>query len=480
MTDPSPLVCAVASFVSDPVLADTVDQGYDRADIHSPTTGPNRYTIHVPTEVTRLSLGKESPRDKWNTDVGITGYTNSHVHFEVKKQDQTVVSLGGPATTALIQDGDAPKSSHGYSMVTEGAAWHDAVKQHYFLSQGADISLSTHGADKRAVIQSDHGIVDLNGGLQVTASGGGVSIAAGELELEDVRYGGHWEGKRPHSAAAGAGRITVAILAATATLHDLLANKIRAKFDEGKFTPVPVPWTDRGKWVITSALLGLALNKVRKLVSAEDAPPKCVKIDAKEKVGIMAGGNVGFFGKMGASLGSAAYATVSAGFSAGLSGMAFAGVGGSLVSVKGFRKVDIGSDWGKSFVGAEKKIEANAEKKFLASAKKTAHVASCGRNAKTLLGSGKRTWVGTGQGWGMLLDGSGVAMGKATDAKDMAGTKISPFPAIRVDGSKIELHGADKTRMNLTSGNCTLVSPKISFDAASGPVTVNGSKILLK
>src|SRR4051812_49101371 len=89
------------SFVADPVYADTVDVDKDTVTVAKPTTGPNRYTIHVPTETTRLSAGAASGH--WVTDKGITGYTDSHVHFETKAKAKTVVSLGGPAETSAIQ-----------------------------------------------------------------------------------------------------------------------------------------------------------------------------------------------------------------------------------------------------------------------------------------------------------------------------------------------------------------------------------------
>ena len=203
----SPLVCPATSFMVDPALTDAVELDHDAPALHSPTAGPNRYTIHVPTETTRLSLGQKSPR--WNTDIGITGYTDSHVHFETKAHDSTIVSLGGPATTTAIPGHDAKVSakSQGYSMVTAKNAWHEATLQHHLLSRAEDMSLRTIGGDKRAVIQADHGKVDINGGKQVNVSGGGVSIAAGELAVEQKGYNQPWVGTRPHSSAApGIGR----------------------------------------------------------------------------------------------------------------------------------------------------------------------------------------------------------------------------------------------------------------------------------
>ena len=394
-TGSQPLTPQAASPVVDPALGDAVEEGYDVGAIGSPTTGPNRYTVHVPTETTRLSLGQKSPR--WNTDLGITGYTDSHVHFETKTNDKTVVSLGGPATTADVTGlgGTPPVSTHGYSMVTEGNAWHDALLQHYLLSQTADMSLRTAGAGKRAVIQADHGKVDVNGGQQVNVSGGGVSIAADELEVEDVGYGDSWEAKRPHSSAAGATRIVVAVAGAVSALVTFVSNKVRTKYAEGNFAGSPMGWADKNKWKINGALLALAVNSVRSLAMAKTSPEKCVKLAAKDDLAAMAGGDISVFGVMGATLGSAGWTTVSAGMSASLKATAFGGVGGAFASMKGYRKVEMASDYGNVGVAAEHEILLEGKRDAIAGGDKVAHIASPASNGKALFGGKEKLWFGS-------------------------------------------------------------------------------------
>src|SRR5262245_23621676 len=63
----------------------------------------DRYTIYVPSEKTTLSLGHKSSKKPYHIDdLGITGRTDDHVHFHVQKENKTVVSLGGPATSVQI------------------------------------------------------------------------------------------------------------------------------------------------------------------------------------------------------------------------------------------------------------------------------------------------------------------------------------------------------------------------------------------
>lgn len=487
MTNPpfwaAPLLCLPASFMIDPALTDAVDVEYAKTPLHGPTTGPNRYTIHVPTETTRLSLGQKSPR--WNTDIGITGYTDSHIHFETKENDKTIVSLGGPATTTAIPGHDPKVSSrtHGYSMVTEKNAWHDAKLQHHLLSRTEDMSLRTAGADMRAVVQADHGKVDINGGKHVNVSGGGVSIAAGELEVEEKGYDEPWTGARPHSSAAGGTQIAAAVLAALSAVGDVILNRPRDKYEEGNFAGAANEWGDKNKRRINVALALASMNKLRTLLAAPTSPEKCVKLNAPEAIGAMAGGDISIFGLKGASLGSAMWTSITSGMSASLKGTAFAGVGAMFASMKGYRKVEMGSDWGKVFVGAEKEIHLEGEASFTAGADNVAHVASPSGHGYALFGGGKKVWMGTtaGDGWGLLLDDEGLALGAASGAAEMDTAKVKPDPALRITDAKIEF----KTKsawMTLAGDTCVIATKdkKIRFEASSGPITVKGAKILLK
>jgi hypothetical protein len=478
----TPLVCLPTSFMIDPALTDAVDVEYEKTALHSPTTGPNRYTIHVPTETTRLSLGQKSSR--WNTDIGITGYTDSHIHFETKENDKTIVSLGGPATTTDIPGHDkdvVSKTSQGYSMVTEKNAWHEAMLQHHLLSQTEDMSLRTAGPLKRAVVQADHGKIDLNGGKQVNVSGGGVSIAAGELELEKKGYDQPWTGARPHSSAAGGTQIAMAVLTALSAVGDVIINKPRSKFEEGNFAGIPETWLDKSKRTINTAMALLAMNKVRALISAKPSPPQTVKLNAADKIGAMAGGDISIFGAMGASLGSALWTSITSGMSASLKGTVFAGVGAAFASMKGYRKVEMGSDWGKVFVGAAKEIHLEGEESFTAGADNVAHVASPSGEGHALFGGGDKVWLGTAKGWGLLLDDEGLALGAASGADEMDTAKIKDDPALRLTKTELEFK-TKYTSMKLAGSTCAIATKdkKIRFEATGGQVTINGAKILLK
>lgn len=478
-----PLACAASSFVSDPRISDAVDVERAPPELHASTEGPNRYTIHVPTEVTRLSLGEASPVGRWNTDVGVTGYSDSHIHFETTSSDKTVVSLGGPATTAGIRGllGDVPASTSGYSMVTERNAWHDAKLQHYLLSQTEDVSVRTAGTAKRSVVQADGGKVDLHAGKQVSISGGGVSIAAGELEIERVGYGEAWEGRRAHASGAAVSQVITAITAALLALGDLYANKSRAKYAEGELAATPTTWKDIPKWIGNGIAFGGAMAKVCSLVSAPEAPPECVKISADETVAAAAGDSISIFGLLSASLGAAEYATVSAGVAASLKAMAFGGVAGTFASMKGYRKVEMGSDYGDVRVGAETDITLEAEHESFTAGAKVSHVAS--PEGMAVFG-GKKVWLGTpaGAAWGLLFDEEGFAMGQADNAKALSDVKVRKSRALRITSSSIAIKSGHAF-MQLDGDGCTFGAAElksVTFDADDGPITLNGQRILLR
>ncbi|MEO7328517.1 MAG: hypothetical protein ABI193_08065, partial [Minicystis sp.] len=215
------------SYVADPWLANAVEIEYGRVDLHHPTHDANRTTIHTPSETTVLSLGHGSGH--WKTDLGITGYTDNHIHFETKSAaagaGKTIVSLGGSATTSDIDglDEAVPKHSQGYSMVTAERAWHESVGQHYLISQEGDISLRALAAGKRAVVQAKAGFVDVNGGEEVSVTGGGIAIgAASEIKMHEVAYDENFTGKSPTSASAKTAKNVADSISLLYSAHDLI------------------------------------------------------------------------------------------------------------------------------------------------------------------------------------------------------------------------------------------------------------------
>lgn len=466
------------SFVTDPGLAGAVEVDYESVALHQCTTDPNRVTIHVPTEKTVLSLGAAS--DRWKTDIGITGYTDNHVHFETKVHDKTVVSLGSPATTAAIEGHDpaVPTKSKGYSMVTAERAWHESNGQHYLLSQEQDISMLTLGGEKRTVVQADAGYVDVNGGEEVNLSGGGVAIGgSSKVVIEDILYDKNFSGKSPTSASAKVAKVGMDLIGAVFSAHDLglKAQKTAKKQIAGKLKKNEFFYVDVVKWLTDSAKFAMSVNKIKKVFAHAASPPGCVKLAAEQDVGGLAGTGVFFSGLMGASLASTGVATASAGMTASMKGTLFAGVGSILTTLKGQKKIEISSTWGDVVFSAKKNVEFTSNDEFVAASAKDAQVTG---KKHLLFGAGKHAFIGAEPGWGVLFDDKGIALGKASGLSNLKSAAIESSPAIRIDSGKIEIV-KESVAVTLSDDLCLIEAPGIRFDSKAKNVTFNGQMAVL-
>jgi hypothetical protein len=477
---PIPLAPSTQTFVVDPVYADTVEMDIDLVSVGQPTAGPNRHTTHVPTEKTVLSLGALSGR--WNTDKGITGYTDSHIHFETKAGSRTVVSLGGPATKSTLKGlGDAaPVASNGYSMVTLQNAWHDAEKQHYLLSRTADVTLRTMGEGKRALLQAVDGIVDLTGGKEVNLAGGGVAIGARNgLPFEDVEYTHNIQGETPHSIAAKRSAQFTTIGAAAITAHNLVmsAAGFRKKYKKGELHAGVDTIADVAEWLIDLAEFVRAKAEIQELFAAEEAVENCIKIDAEQDFGISAGGEASFFGIEGATLVSSIWTSVSAVVSAGMKGTLFSGVAGAYVSLKGYKKIELGCDTGNALFDAKKNVTISAENSVIAVGKELAKVVG---EKNAYFTGGDNAWLGVsaGGGWGLQLKSDGIMIGKANSADTMKTATIAADRSIKIEKASFTLTSGS-TVMKIGKNSVETKAMSVKFHAKDNEVRVAGKKVLI-
>jgi hypothetical protein len=504
-----PLAPSAQSFVSDPNFADVVDEGAAPVANGRPTSGPNRFTAHVPTETSVLSLGAANATP-WKTDLGITGYTDSHIHFETKSVARTVMSLGGPATKATLEgDGNkaseseagsapegeksapegaskhAPTSSNGYSMVTEQNAWHDAQLQHYLLSVAHDAALRTKGPGKRAVLQSDAGTVDINGGLEVNVAAGGVLIGASpDVEIkttaEEVGYTKPWKGEPPKSLAATLSGAANTFVGMAVNVHNLYTSFSHTwkKPTPGSILDHLDHYADVVEWLADGAETVRALGELYEVMFGEEATEGSVKIGAEEDIGIAAGKSVSLFGALGASLSSTVWTSVSAIGSAALKATLFAGMTGGYASVKGYKKVELSSDLGNAEFNADTKLAVKSDKgDFIAVGKTHAQLSSAGSAYFTGTTS---AWIGVsaGGGWGLACKNTEMEIGKATSADQMLAAAVDAGRSIKVFDNGFLLTSGS-TKMELVKQHIHSDTGSVKLDATNNDVTVGGDKILI-
>jgi hypothetical protein len=476
--DYPPLQVPATSYVADPNYADSVETEYGVVSAAHPTHDPNRTTVHVPTEKTVLSAGAASP--VWKTDVGVTAYTATHIHFETKTNDKTIVTLGTGATTADVAgySKEPPTASQGYAMVTAERAWHEAEGQHYLLSREGDISLRALAAGKRAVVQAEQGFVDIHGGEEVNVAGGAVAIGASSKNttFEKVAYDGNFKGSAPTSSSAATAKGRVSSLGSVFTVHDLVRKAVKTapKLKPKSLKKDGVPWTDVIKWGLDATKFALSFDKVKALIEhPSGAPSGAVKIAAEKDIGALAGEDVSLAGTAAASFASARFTTVSAGLMATLKSMLFAGVSSFSTSIRGQKRLEIASAWGEIKVSAKKNITLSSEKE-LSAAGESATVGA----KRVVLGAGKRAFMGVEPGFGFQFDATGIAFGKASGVATMKTAKIEDYPSIRMTDATIAIAQSAATTVTLSESSCVVKAPSIHIDAKQKKVHIKGTTVI--
>jgi hypothetical protein len=466
------------TFVVDPALASAVETEYGKVDAAHPTRDPNRFTVHVPTDKTVVSIGAASPA--WSTDIGITGYTDAHVHFETKVNDKTIVSLGGPATTAGIKGFDeaVPVSSAGYAMVTSQGAWHESQQQHYLLSQKGDISMRSMAAGARTVVQADVGSVDLNAGVRVNIAATTVAIGATKaITFEPVPYNGSFKGSAPSSASAKTAKIWVDRISALNAVHDLVlkATKTWKKLAPDKLKEEPETLVDVVKWGLDAVKFAKTASKISNVFRGKPSSSAgCVKIGADGNVAAVAGKDVSFGGTMGASMGTLGAATVSAGVISTLKGLAFAGIGGTLTSVQAQKRIEMAALHGPFNFSARQNVEMTAKVGLVGSATTKLGV----KGAQVVLGAGHGAFIGAGV-VGMQFEKDGAAFGKINDINDLKTVEVLDTPAVAIEKTEIAIKQSDETSMTLEDDSIVIKAKAIRFEAKQSKVQLNGKTAVL-
>jgi hypothetical protein len=455
----------------------------NRPAVAPPTGVPNRHTTFVPSENTTFSLG-EKCKDRIN-DVGITGRTDNHVHFEVTAKNKTLVSLGGSATDTVIESFDAdhvPKKSVGYSMVTDEHAWHDAKKHQYSIAREGDTAVVAAAAHRRAMLQATSGLVEINAKEGISASSTGLYICADPgLTYKDPKYDKDLEGATGKSTVAKWARLAsgaVDVIQSGLTL----VRSFKKTFKKGE--DKKAGWKEdaahafeMGKWIYDAVKMEQAIVKLKKLYDDDPSKPAssgCVKIAATEDIGMLAGHNASLYGMKSVGISSLMSASVSATHKATIKGVYQVGVSGHKVSVKGTKQVKINADSGNVEITAKKDASTDAEGSVRLTSKKFAQLNTDGRVFVQGLES---AFIGAGEGSGyaFLVDVNGMYLGKFSNPKNMPDSKPIKDEGIFQNKDTIMTRLKD-SRIEANKKDIRLKSPKIKLNGDE--VTVKG-KVLL-
>ncbi len=472
--------------VIDPTLPMIETDDPTRPATASPTNGPHRFTIVVPNaggnaENSILSVGQAGPADRIQ-DTGITGMTKTHVHFHTKEV-QTMVLLGGPTANhgwSGPNGANNPAASSGFMVVTEGKAWQESRGHQYLMSKDADATLRSAAAGKRVVVQADQGEIDILAMQKIYATAPTITLMAPAAftPQTSVNYAGAWTADLPETTAGKTAKSITTVLGILTGAHDLgkKVPKLWKSYKKGK-KEIETSVTDTAKWGLDMVKWAFTVNKQFKLFSTNPGPGQ-LKLGADADVGVLAGGDVGIWGGTGFSAGGGIWTSVSGGVSASMKAVGWAGVGGMWTSIKGYRKLDLGSEYGKTSVKAKTEIDITCEDgDTKIGAKDTAQVVA----DKTAFMVGKDKLVvggGSGSGTGMVCTQDALKIGMMTKVTEAAAADTDDTAIMMNRNSHMKLKWANST-IEMTSGKIETTADEVKIWAKSGNAEVNGRKVLL-
>jgi hypothetical protein len=383
----------------------------------TPTTGPNRLTIWVPTESTYLNIGQANAAPRFN-ERGIDGYTDNHIHFWTTK---TVVMMGHQCQ---VLPGHV-----GFSMVTTDNAYHHADDQNCTISKTNDVLLRAASA-KTAVLQSDSGRTEVAAGHDVTVTAKNrIYITAGSYSPTTTTYDVAWA-KQSHDfgltqAAEGAARIADIALMGIAALAGFGASALRCLDGEA------------GTATTLTAALAKSVLTVTKAYSAAQSffdSPGSIKVNGDLAVGLNAG-KAELTGDKIAVVGTMGGASIS-GLTAEVKGWAFGGVWAGLnASLQSKKVVKIASTLGSTYVEAGGEANFASHKEMLIYGDDKASIRA--PHGTMALYGGHKAYVGSGGGFGLLAEGKQIAMGKLSHAKEFGHAHVEMDHALHVKQGRV-------------------------------------------
>lgn len=464
--------------------SDFVESNVSRPAVAARTSGPHRYTIVAPhTDAAVLNIGQACPTRI--NDTGITGRTRSHIHWHVTDVSKTMLCLGGGTREGFVgHAANNLESNAGFMAVTEGYGWLEANQHQYLISRVGDATLRTAGAGKRVRLQADQGEIDLVAMNQVYVSSPGVSISApGEVTPNtEVNYQGSWTGALPKAHSGGFTKWLVGVLGAMAAAHDLGKKAIKTvkTVKDGKWKHTDYAWKDVAKWAVDfTKFAAFQAPSALSLWGSSDPKGGAVKIAADDHASILAGQKTSIFGGLAYSAGGGIWATVAAGISASVKGRVFAGLGGMYSSVKGYRQVEIGSDYGKAVLSAKKEVSISGGTRTEIGGVDAAQLSS---EKDVLINAGEHVNIGCGGGDGVAVTMEPTKMyvgsHSSVDAIKSAPAKADHLMTIDVGGDEFRIQWND-SRLKIKNNDVQLLGEQVNINSYSGDTKIDGNSIHL-
>jgi len=399
----------------------------------SPTAGPNRLTIWVPSETTYLNLGQAFPSFH---ERGIDGHTDRHVHFYTPK---TTVMMG--------KDCQILPGHVGYSMVTHDYSYQHADEQHCFVSKTNQVALRTAGPKGNAVLQSDRGTTEVAAGKSVVINAeNSVHITAGcGYSPCTNTYDQSWVN------ATRDGGITAHLSAASTCIYctqvaatnvaEFVSSVIECKYGDAHWAPTRMLATPKA---------AASVGNIAACIASLGVSPDSIRMTADFGV-CFGGGKSIMFGEILSCRNTMGGASI-VGTTAELKAWTLATVWGGLTATMSSKnKCKISSTLGKTLFSAKANASFASDDEMLVFGNKEASLRAGGTAA---LYGGKQAYVGA-KPFGLVAKGDSVAFGKvgngekfdapALDAKHALTVKEGSVQARRGDDAMLYVIGDRKT-----------------------------------
>jgi hypothetical protein len=491
---------ATRATIVDPDLSSEYMESAGAPEISEATKDANRYTMYVPYDHTTLSLGNKSTG--WINDVGITGRTDNHMHFFVRGvndvTDNTVVSLGSPATSVSIDEfeaGTVSEMAHGYTMITTGDAWHESQGKHYIVSRAGEVTLRTAGPEMGALVQSDTGTVSVlaGGGITIGTSGDITIGAWPQATIPDSRFSSMWQlDKTDGWATAKFYASKTATYIGLTVVTAVAAKGLVTFFAPAAPEPIPgvsvwapSPWFGRLAWakdaLLTAATIGQALIDWEGTAGSGrlGLAKGNVSVQSEKYSGMYSGVASTIYGHVGTYLFSSGTSDMIGVISTSMSGVGWASVwGGISASIGALGNTSVVAEYGGAEIRGKKGVTVDA----------TVGGAAVRGNAFAQMSSvigpasvhgATRAYVAAGfpTGFGMVVSPGNMWMGQVPATVPFTAARANPMNSIVIQ-PMLMMATIGTSKLTLSSTMADLKGGIINV-TATGVATVKGSMVLL-
>jgi hypothetical protein len=367
----------------------------------------------------------------------------------------------------------------GYMMVTDGAAWCDAKEQMYLVSREDDVIVRAGKGAKKVLVQSDDGSVWVGGGngVLIGAKNEVKIYADTAFKKSDVDYKTEITEDLEKKYEKGWTEKATRDLDWGQTIAGILAGIVGVAHERKVALKEKKGWkvkslTEFAEIVIESVKL---VASIRKGTQANESPGS-VSVHAEHEVGVLAGGVLELFGKMGAGMSSPVSVDLIGG-TVGAKAATFASVWGGLsASLVSAKEATVSAAY-ETRIKSPKEVNITGGEEVKIGAGKVA-VMSAEKEYAVVFG--KEFVYVAAEGYGMKAKEGELALGKMTSPSEYSSAAPAKWPILKMDDKTVLLKcNSCKVEMTESNSHMELYAQTMKISSMSGYIEAGNGKILL-